>query len=57
MTRRYMPIWRQAAPYRHGWRDHVRDVLTIARDTLAILVMFIAILVWVAIASASQVAP
>lgn len=55
--RRYTPVWRQAEPFRLTWRDHLVTALTIARDVLGMLVVILAILVWVVVASASQVTP
>ena len=43
--RRYRRSWRQAEPYHHSTRDHLRDVATILL-TAAVLAVWLVALLW-----------
>lgn len=48
---------RWSGPPEWRWRDHAREIAEVLAGVVVILGMFVAILMWIAIGQASQVAP
>lgn len=57
MTRKHVPVWRQAEPVRDTWRDHAADALQIVLGVIVFGTLLLGIFAWMAIAAAAQVAP
>ena len=51
---KYVPVWRQAEPYRHTFRDHLRDVREILAPFAVLMLLIAAGWLTMAVAAAWQ---
>ena len=55
MTRKHVPVWRQAEPFRMTWRDNVRTVVEILAGVVVLGMIALAFFLWAWIIAASRV--